>query len=262
MPDTIPVTVEVDGEERTIEVDPSEHGLLPEDQVREGYMPRDRFQEELSRRLQGKYGVDEIAQSEEALEELRARRPDLFRSEGDGDGGDGAGLTEEDLDRYREEWRAREVRPLEERAESLEQQVQTLRREQLKRVALEAFDEVGIRKGLRPLVLEFYASSDRVGFHEDEGGWYLRDGDHFLPSASEGSRYVTIREDLERKKSEGDFADWFESTTREGAGFGGSGEGGGRKQITTKADIKTRKDRIAYIEEHGYEAYESLPDGE
>lgn len=255
---TIPVTVEVDGEEREIQVDPSEHGLLPENEVRDGYMPRDRFQEELNRRLQGKYGLEEIVEDEEALETLRSRRPDLFRSEDDG--GEPEGLTEEDLDRYREEWRSQEVDPMQDRVEELESENERLRREQLKRVALEAFDEVGIRKGLRPLVLEYYANADRVGFHDEEGDWFLRDGEHFLPSASEENRYVTIREDLARKRKEGDYADWFEATTREGAGFGGSGEGGGRRQINSKADIKTRADRVAYIKEHGIEAYESLPD--
>lgn len=259
MPDVIRVPVETeDGETREVEINPADHGLVPADDV----MPRDRFQEELKRRLQGRYRVEEIAENDEALEALREQRPDLFRSDDDGDGGggEGRGITEEDLDRIRQEWRKQELEPMAQTVEELEAENQRLRREELKRKALEAFDAVGVQKGLRPLVLEFYGNRDRVGFHEDDGEWYLKDGDHFLPSASEGARYVTIQEDLEKKKKSGEFADWFESTTREGAGFGGSSGSGGRPPVRSKADIKSRKQRIEFIGEHGVEAYEALPD--
>lgn len=253
-------TVEIDGEEHEVEVevDPSEHGFLPKDEFKE------RLSEEVAKARQaerekadGKYSLDEVATDEELLGELRDRNPDLFSENGDGDGE--RTLTEDDLDRFRDKWERENLKPVEERAEQLAEEARTLRVEKLDREVIEAAsdldfrDDPGVRRGLKLLV------RDEMDYSEEDAEWYRTDGDGFEISTSEESesRYVTVREFLREMRDSGDYDSWLQSSTREGAGYGGTEGGGGGRPSKSIQDM-SEQDRVEFIEENGLAAYNEL----
>lgn len=252
-------TIEVDGEEREVEVDVS-----PEE-LGDSVVTKDEFKSRLSEerakvrraereKASDKFSLDELTSNEELLEELRDRNPDLFASpNGDGEEEAGGGLTEDDLERFQEKWKREHVKPLQERLDELQGEAERLRVEKLRNEVLEAANEVDVRSGLRrALFLEY---RDRMEYSPEEGGWFLKDGDDFEISTSDGdNRYVTVEEDIRQRKESGDLApDWFESSTREGAGFGGTDSGGGSPQ--SSIDEMSEQERMEFIDEHGLEAY-------
>jgi hypothetical protein len=254
-------TVEIEGEEREVpvEINPEEHGLLTKEQYKE------RLSEEINSRidkvkreaLKGRFTLDDLAEDEELQQKLRERHPDLFQSTGDGDGG-GDGLTEDDLDRFRNKWERDELEPVKDQAESLSEEVKVLRVEKLNRQVVEAAsdmgfrDDPGVRRGLKLIVRE------EMGYSDEDAEWYKRDGDGFEISTSEDadSRYVTVREFLRDMKESGDFDSWLESSTREGAGYGGS-KGGG-KGTPNKLQDMSEQEKTEFIDEHGLQAYNEL----
>lgn len=251
-------TVEIDGEEHEVEVDLEGEGLLTKDEF------KSRMSDEVQRRVEaakreareGRYTLDDLAEDEELREELIARHPELFSGDGNGDGSETTGFTEEELERRLEKLRKKELEPLQQELESYQSEAERLRVEKLDREVVEAAGELGVRRGLIPLVKRFYR--DQMDYSADHREWFKRDGDGFEPSVDDDfdGDYVTVLEDLKQRKASGDFDDWFESSTREGAGYGGS-EGGGKGSPGSINDM-SEQDRMDFIEEHGYPAYQKL----
>lgn len=251
-------TVEINGEEHEVEVevDPDEVGMLTKDEFKK------RLSQEVAKvrkaerqKADGKYSLDELTSNEELLEELRERNPELFATE-DGDGDGTSGLTEEELERRLEKLRKKEVEPLKQELETYQTEAKRLRVEKLDREVVEAAGELGVRRGLIPLVKRFYR--DQMDYSADHREWFKRDGDGFEPSVDDDfdGDYVTVLEDLKQRKASGDFDDWFESSTREGAGYGGS-EGGGQPSSGSIKDM-SEQERMDFIDEHGYGEYKKL----
>lgn len=254
-------TVEIDGEEHevSVELDPQEHGFLSKDEFKQ------RLSEEVAKarkaerqKADGKYSLEELASNEELVAELRERNPDLFAADG-GDGEGESGLTEDDLERFRDKWARQHLEPIKEQADQLSEEVKVLRTEKLDREVVESAsdlgfrDDPGVRRGLKLIV------RDEMGYSEEDAEWYRRDGDGFEISTSEesDSRYVTVRELLGEMKESGDFDSWIESSTREGAGYSGSDGGGGGSAASSVKDM-SEQERMDFIEKEGLGAYREL----
>lgn len=257
---TVTRTVEIDGEEHEVEVDLEDEGLLTQDEFKA------RMSKEVKRRVEaakreareGRYTLDDLADDDELLGEFRTLHPELFATEnGDGDGDEPKGYTEEELERRLEKLRKKEVEPLQSDLESYKSEAERLRVEKLDREVVEAAGELGVRRGLIPLVKRFYR--DQMDYSSDHSEWFRRDGDGFEPSVDDDfdADYVTVLEDLKQRKRSGDYADWFTSSTREGAGYSGP-EGGGAGGPSKKIQEMTDQEKVEFVEEHGLGAYQDL----
>lgn len=262
--ETVSKTVEIDGEEREVEVDvdPTEHGYVTKDDLKQ------RVSEEVAKarqaereKAQGKYSLDEVASDEELLTELQERNPDVFADETN-DGEDEGKLTEEDLERFRQKWERKNLDPIEEERDQLSEEVEVLRVEKLNREVLEAAgdmgfrDDPGVRRGLRLIARE------EMGYSDDDAEWYKRNGDggfEISTADSSDSRYVTVREYLKELADSGEYDSWLESDTKEGSGYGGAGDGGSPSGFpSTKVNFNDAQKR-QFINEEGLEAWENLP---
>lgn len=258
---TITKTVEIDGEEHEVELDTDEMGLLTKDEH------KSQVSEEVKRRVEaakrkareGRFTLDDVAEDEDLQKTLRDRYPELFEAASqNGDGGDDDALTEEDLARFREKWERENLKPVREELEQLSEEAKSLRVEKLNRQVQEAAAELGVRKGLRrALMLEY---QNRMAYSEEDGEWFVQDGDGFELSTSDGdNRYVTVAEDIAERKSSGDLApDWFESNQRAGAGFEGGGGGSASPPQKKKSEMTDREKRD-FINEYGHEEFAKLP---
>lgn len=260
--ETVTKTVEIEGEEREVEVEvnPDELGFLTKDDFKQ------RLSEEVAKarnaerqKAEGKYALDEIADDEELLAELRERNPDVFAMD-DGEDEDGM-LTEEDLDRFRQKWERKDLEPVRDERDQLSNEVETLRVEKLNREVLEAASEMGfrddpgVRRGLRLIVRE------EMGYSDEDAEWYKQNGDSFEVSTAEDSdsRYVTVREFLREMADSGDYDSWIASDTKGGTGYGGAGDGDTASGWpATKVEFSDKQKRD-FISEEGVAAWEALP---
>lgn len=272
MPEAIETkaTVEIDGEEREVEValDPetvSEAGFVPQDELDERF--QEKFSEELDKRVRqrtdGLVDPDEVVENDDFL---RERRPDLFEG-GNGDGD----IPEERLQEHREAWESRHLEPVEEKLEDVQSENERLRRDRVDRDILEAFQaqDVVPDEGMRELIRDHYRGRVRYSPEHDETFVVDEDGE-FVPSgAGEGELpYLTVEEDLAAKAAdEESYGSWFESRSRGGGGYEGA-EGADSREFSGvkyksdlrgETDVESRKNRVAFIEQHGYEAWASLP---
>lgn len=260
-------TVEVDGEEKEVEVeiDPSDHGYLSRDEHKEVVSDeRSKVRNAEREKARGKISLDQIGEDEELQEELQERYPDLFRASDNGDSGEGDDVVPQDrvdemLEKRKQAWKREELDPVQDKAESLEEEARQLRTEKLHREVVEAAtdagfrDDPGVRRGLKLI------ARDEMGYSEEDAEWYREGEDGFEISAEGGdSRYVTVREFLNGLAGSGDYDSWLQSSTREGPGYGGSEGGGDVPPNTTKSDM-SEQDKMDFIEEHGLEAWEDLP---
>lgn len=255
MPETIEVQVD---EDHTVELDPSEHGLVPEGELDTRF--RSRFEEELSKRVakatKGMVDLEELAADDERLQQLRERRPDVFKSEGDGK------PEEEVLQEHRQAWESKHLKPVQKKAESLEEQNSTLRGRARKGKILEAMDSAGVveDQGQRELIRSYYEGRTEYDVENDVSYVLDEDGER-IPSGDGDQPYLTVSTDLAQKREKDGFQSWFAGKSRGGSGYEGPGEGEGGDwgHIKAKSDFKSRKERINYINDRGLDEFEKLP---
>lgn len=266
MPDPITTTVEVEGEEREVKVDPSEHGYVPEGEL------QDRISKAVSNATKGRYALDEIpesdevldrlAESDETLERLRERRPDLFRNGRPDEGDDpDTGKLEEKLEEHRKAWESKHLKPVQKEKDQLESHVEKLTRDRIDRDFLTAFQEVGVRsdKGTQDAIRGYYLGvrDGGVQYSPEHDETFLTDesGD-FIPSGDGDQPFLTIQADLAAKRENEEYGSWFADDTRAGTDFGqpGTGEatGGWRsKGKMEMADAEKSQAIDALISEYG-----------
>jgi len=268
MPITTKTTVEVDGEEREVEVTLpddalSEAGLVSADEIDSRFQSR--FSEELDKRVRnatkGLVKPDELASDDDRLRELR---PDLFK-------GDGDGIPDDRLEEHFHAWERKHLQPLQEKVETLEGENGKLRTDRVDRDVLQAFgsEDVVEDAGQRELIRDYY--SRRVRYSPEHDATFLlnEDGD-FVASGDGDQPYLTVAEDLALKRQDGDgkYASWFKSRSRGGGGFEGSENSDGRKfsGVAYKSDLQgetpqeSRANRVAFINERGYDEWAKLPE--
>lgn len=71
---------------------------------------------------------------------------------------------------------------------------------------------------------------------------------------------MTIRDLVKEMRASEVFGRAFNGSGQSGSGTQPANGGGGNPQIKRKADLKDRKDRAAYVEKFGADAYFKLPD--
>lgn len=266
MPDPITATVEVEGEEREVKVDPSEHGYVPEGEL------QDRISKAVSNATKGRYALDEIpesdevldrlAESDETLERLRERRPDLFRNGRPDEGDDPeTGKLEEKLEEHRKAWESKHLKPVQKEKDQLESRVEKLVDDRVDRDILQAFQEAGVRsdKGQRELLREYYRG--RVAYSAEHDETFLVDGDgEFIPSGDGDTPFLTVESDLAQKREEDEFGSWFAETTKPGTDFGtpGDGEAAGGWRSKGKSEMTNREKREA-MDELSRQEWEEWP---
>lgn len=254
----IEVQVGEDGDQ-TVEVDPTEHGFVPESELDSRF--QNRFEEELSKRVakatKGMVDLDDLAADEDRLEELRERRPDIFKSDDDGR------PEEEVLGEHRKAWEAKHLKPVQKKAESLEEKAETLEGRARKGKILEAMDSSGVveDQGQRELIRAYYAGRTEYDVEEDVAFVLDEETGERIPSGDGETPYLTVSEDLRRKREEDGFQSWFKGKSRGGGGYEGPGEGEGGDwgHIKARSDLKSRSEKIKFVNERGLEAFEKLP---
>lgn len=264
MPEKITQTVEVEGEELEIEVDPTQHGFVPESTL------QDRISKAVAKAQKGRVALDEItesddvldtlAQSDEALERLRERRPDLFKNgrPDEGDEPDTAKL-EEKLEEQRKALVAKEVKPRDKKLDELSDKVERLTRDRVERDILRAFGETGVveDRGVREMLRDNLMHKASYSAEHDETFLVDEDGD-FIPSgdADTDLQFLTVDAWLEQRREDGEYGRWFGDKTKSGTDFGGpgGGEGTGGWRSKGKADMSDAEKRQAVstlVEKHG-----------
>lgn len=272
MPLTTKAKVQVEGSEEPQEVeveigddDLKEAGFIPADDLDARF--QERFKEELDRRVskatEGRVKPEEIAHDDDRLKELR---PDLFKGSGDGQGE----IPEDRLEEHFEAWKSKHLKPVEEEKDTLAEENQRLRSDRVERDILQAFQsqEVVDDVGMRELIQDHYKGRVRYSPEHDETFLVNEDGD-FVASGDGDQPYLTVEEDLRAKRADEEkFGSWFGARSRGGGGFEGS-EGADSRTfsgVKYKSDLRgenkaeSRANRVAFIEEQGYDAWASLPD--
>lgn len=236
---TIQTEVEVEGQAHEIELDTEDLGVIPEDEVRDSYVPRevmeDTIQQRIARATRGRFTIDDLDEDDDVLARIADRYSDRVK--------DALGIDDDandvDVDKLRESIRSSEVSPLKEQLETLESQVNSLRVERLK-ATVAGVD--AIREGLTPLIQRYY--QDAAEWDPEYEDWFVVDDDGEFKTTSDPQKgkapYMTIEEDLAEKHGSGEFDEWFKAQSRDGIGFG-STRPGGRGQ-TTLDDFKAMSD--------------------
>lgn len=136
-----------------------------------------------------------------------------------------------------------------------------------KLVDAEAVSALNELEGNATLLLPHVKNHVRMIKDDDTGEYVARVVDDAgNPRVNGEGKYLTVRELVSEMRDQDAFAAAFKSTMRSGGGTppgGGEGESSGGKGGTPSKDLKrskmSRKDKVAYIKEHGEDAYFSLP---
>lgn len=258
-------------ERETTTVDHPEHGeievpvpegYVPEDRVRENYMPKSTFQEELRRRMSGKRDPDELLEDEDFLERVADRRSDFFADRFGEGGGEGDGPDPEKL---RSQWEETDLKPVAKERDQWKEEALELRRSRIPtQIARARFEEnLPIKDKIGPLLEDYYER--RTKWHEEHGEVFLVDDNGefvYSPSPEEGLPYMTIAEDLEKKYRSGDYTgDWFDENGRPGADVGSPGSGSGRRgRVTSEQFQEMSPAERRQLKEQSYDRWKELHD--
>lgn len=257
----INTTVEIDGEEREVTLDPTEHGYVPEDELGDRYVPRAQHRAERDRaaREAREQAREELASDDDFLSRLVSENEDFFRerfgTEGDGD--------EPDLDRIREQLRNEEVQPLEQELEERAEQIQRLRRDRLRGEVARACADLPVKQSLRPLIESYY--ENRVAWSDQYEGWFVTDESGEFEYAAnpdeQDAPYRTVEEDLELKYRSGDYqGDWFDDNGRPGADVGQPGSGTRSGRVTLEQFKNMSSEERRQLKEQDYDRWKELQD--
>lgn len=221
--DTITVEHPEHGE---IEV-PRPEGFVPEEKVREDYMPKGAFKEELDRRLSGKVDPDDLLDDEEFLERVASRRSEFFQERLGGNGDEPP--NEPDLEKLRSQWESEHLEPVREEAEGWKSEAMELRQAKLEGEIARAGNRLPVKEKVSELLPDYYRG--RVKWSGKHKTWFMVDDDGDFVYSNEpekGVPYRTVAEDLEQKYRSGDYrGDWFDESSRPGLDVGDPGSGGG-----------------------------------
>lgn len=100
----------------------------------------------------------------------------------------------------------------------------------------------------------------RIKYETEDGKRVLRimQADGETPMAGSGKDGMATFDDLV-KEAASKWPSLFQASGTTGGGRP-PGKGAGGAGVTKKSDLKTEKDRAAYVEKHGVDAYKALPD--
>lgn len=204
-----------EGESREVEVELPD-GYLTPDEVRKNWVPVSRLEERVAKAKNGRYTVDELLENEDLLARVASSKEDWFRERLKIEG------EKPDMTKLQETWRQQELKPVSEQLEQVKTEVQKLRSARLSADVSEAAMELGVKKSHVQLLGPYYEK--RVAWSDEHGDWFIVDGNgefEYSAKPHEGSPYLTIGEDLERKARSGDYEDWFDGKGRTGPDYQG-----------------------------------------
>jgi len=122
-------------------------------------------------------------------------------------------------------------------------------------VDAKAVSAIAAAKGVPELLLPHVQRHVKV---DDEFNVHVVDakGD---PRVNEKGEPLSIADLISEMKASEVFGRAFEGSGQSGSGKQ-PGNGAGGAGVTKKSDFKTEKDRAAFVEKHGFDAYKALPD--
>jgi hypothetical protein len=213
-----------DGEDaQRYEVDLS--GFVSSDQVSRDFMPKDRFEGELKRRMKNLRAPDELLADEQFVDQVvEAHRDTLVKRLGVK--ADGA-----DVEALKRAWASKELNPVQEKVRALEEELGGLRDRSFEGAFAKAAEAVGVHGSVKEL-LPVYLKS-RMRYDAEVRDWVVVDAQgnpELSPTLGKGRghQYMTVEDLLEGMKAEGRHREWFDASVRPGAGSGP----GGRKALT------------------------------
>lgn len=235
------ITVTIEGKQHTV---PAPEGWMPEAEVKENFMPKDQFAQELEKRAKAKtkglVKPDDLLTDEEFLTRVVGHEENKNRifallgikpGEGpkDVDVAELRRKIETDVTARFEEQR---VKPMQKQVESLETLVGLLRERDWRAEFITAAADIGLQDEMAEPLAAFFRKQFR--FDEEADGWYKvgEDGELEINIRPEpnGSRYVTVAHVLTEHRRDGKHQTWFKPPTG-GAGYQG-GRGSGKSRVT------------------------------
>lgn len=193
--------------------------------------------------------------SDEEKEELSALREAKEKAE------EARRRREGEFDKWRDEIKSSHTKEIQSIVGERDQLKQSLCEDRVSREITAACNELGGRAViLEPLIrkaVEAEYSEGRVDIHvKDPDGTNLLD---------ENGKALTIAGYVQRMSEAKEFADLFASRQKSGggsssdAGGDAGGEGGGEKPSNLKRSEMSKTEKVAYIREHGPDAFHALP---
>lgn len=241
------ITVQIDGKEVEIEL-PAEY--LHQDDVKKAYMPKDAFQEELSRRTAGisNSTLEKLLNGEDmdTITKIAEKHGLIGKDKLN----EAQKSVAEKLEAARREWEDKHLKPERTKAEQAHGRVQKLLHSVLVSNILTAAAEAGVKKPmLKPLVDGKPETAPIVsmlgslfGYDEKTEQHYVRDGDSFAFSSTPtgGAPYKRVSEFVKEWAGDKSNTDFVESTRQAspGVGAGGGARQAGGAHVISRADAQ------------------------
>jgi hypothetical protein len=255
MPTERKMTVKIDGKDH--EIAPPE-GFLHIDDVKESHIPKDHFQEELTRRVQSvtKDMVKEadLVKDPEFLKRFAEGKKDDLRKlldiKIDKDAQDITKIQTEAMERVRRE----ELSPLQTEVEAYKGEVGELRIRDLDAQTIQAGAGLRVVPDLMDLV-KIYVRQ-HAGWDPERKAWFIKkqdgtEGFEFAVSPKKGGApYMTVEEFLEKDKRSGSHKSWYEAGTQNGADFRGGSNGDLRSINLEQYQKLSPADKTKFGQEH------------
>lgn len=248
--------VQIDGQDDPVEVS-SDAIQWGEDESPDGYVPREKMQSEIQRRVSSaKENAKDKAREtlREDDEFTRSIVTDRFGIELDEDGNpqleDGA-----DPEKIAQRIEQEKVKPLQSKIEEKDETISTLRARDRRRAIMEAAQEAGVKphllkapsEGADPLIVQM--TKDNFAFDPEHDMWAETEGEDFRYSSSpkEGAPFAGPVEFFKRLKKSGEYEEFFTDDRPEGTGLGNTGASEDGETITVKRE-EVRGDHARYRE--------------
>ena len=208
----------------TIEVEPSAI-TYGEDEKPSGYVPKERFEEEIKRRVTAakNNAKTDLSDDDEYFRELAEARGYEFREDGRLKG------SAKDAAEQEDRWKKQHLAPLQTKLQIAEERIQKMLDTQKANEILLAAD------GVKPSLKEAFIREVSGKLHLDDATnkFAVKGEDGGFRYTSEGKLYGAAELIAEMRESS---PDWFQSTQMSGSDYKGSGDGGGSKRIYTRAE--------------------------
>jgi hypothetical protein len=239
----------VEGKETEVELDDAVVITLDQHKTRLNRTVQDRLARQAVN-LKGELLADEAF----VADVLKSKGIDLTK----GTGKDGKALTEADVARLQEEWRTRELKPVQDQLTKATTTLQTDRQRTLKSSLETELLKAGVKKSIASRIAEIEAN--RFGFDDKSGQFAVKDGEGFAFStkATQDRPFKGMDEFAAEWAGNKENVDFVESTTQGGPHIGrnpGALPSGARSRSAMSDEQKS-----AFIAEHGFTKYQQLPE--
>lgn len=236
--------------------------VFTEDDVKKNFVSKDDHDTALTKARNAtefakRKAREEAIEDEGFLNEVAKKKADFFKERFGGSGDD------KDVQAQLDAVRKDEVQPLKERLDGLSAENESLRKSAKSGAVERAMSDSKVVAKRRLLVNEYIErrtqwdpKTGSVVVVDDEGTVRKR-------SADGGMRAMSTADLLEEMRAMEEFDDCFEADERDGSSKNGDGGDDSsrrsKKNVGSRADLKTPAEKAAYVREHGHEEYLKLP---